>query len=177
MPFCSRIWRPSSSFVPERRTTSGSFMRRLSRAWTRPRATSSPRVMPPNTLIRTPLTFGFIRITARAFSTTSALAPPPMSQKLAALPPARCTRSSVPMQRPAPLPMIPMSRDDQGVDLGGHGVPLGNGTVQLADQGDQRPPVLAQAGVPDELVQLEVQRPSPRVRVEAGDRVRGFLRR
>src|SRR5207302_10972076 len=61
MPFSSRMARPSSSLVPESRTTSGSFMPRWSRAVTRPRATSSPRVMPPNTLISTPRTFGFER--------------------------------------------------------------------------------------------------------------------
>ena len=109
MPFCFRISRPSSSRVPLIRTTSGSFMFRLFRAVTTPLATSSPRVIPPKTLIRTPFTLGFIRITARAFSTTSALAPPPMSQKFAGLPPARWTRSSVPMHSPAPLPMMPMS--------------------------------------------------------------------
>src|SRR5438309_7303766 len=109
MPFRFRMSRPSSSLVPLRRTTSGSFIFRLSRAVMMPLATSSPRVIPPNTLITTPLTFGFMRITASAFSTTSALAPPPMSQKFAGLPPARWTRSSVLMHRPAPLPMIPMS--------------------------------------------------------------------
>src|SRR5438309_929974 len=109
MPFCRRMARPSSSRVPLKRTTSGSFICSRSRAVTMPLATSSPRVMPPKTLIRTPLTRGFMRITASAFSTTSAFAPPPMSQKLAARPPARCTRSSVLMQSPAPLPMMPMS--------------------------------------------------------------------
>src|SRR5437660_151664 len=109
MPFCRRMARPSSSRVPLKRTTSGSFICSRSRAVTMPLATSSPRVMPPKTLIRTPLTRGFMRMTASAFSTTSAFAPPPMSQKLAARPPARCTRSSVLMHRPAPLPMMPMS--------------------------------------------------------------------
>src|SRR5581483_8945756 len=109
MPCCWRIARPSSSWVPLMRTTRGSFIFRLSRAVTRPFATSSPRVMPPNTFISTPLTFGFMRMTASAFSTTSAFAPPPMSQKFAALPPARWTRSRVLMHRPAPLPMMPMS--------------------------------------------------------------------
>src|SRR5262249_46977904 len=89
MPFSFRMARPSSSLVPERRTTSGRVILRLSRACTRPLATSSPRVMPPKTLISTPRTLGFIRITVSAFSTTSARAPPPMSQKLAARPPPR----------------------------------------------------------------------------------------
>src|SRR4029077_7892279 len=66
MPFLCRISRPSSMRVPLRRTTRGSFIFRLSRAVTMPLATSSPRVMPPKTLIRTPFTFGFIRITASA---------------------------------------------------------------------------------------------------------------
>src|SRR6202011_2588744 len=109
MPFCRKMARPSSSRVPLRRTTSGSFIWSRSRAVTMHLATSSPRVMPPKTLSSTPLTRGFMRMTASAFSTTSAFAPPPMSQKLAARPPARCTRSSVLMQRPAPLPMMPIS--------------------------------------------------------------------
>src|SRR5262249_60412422 len=52
MPLSFKIARPSSSLVPDNRTTSGRVMRRLSRACTRPLATSSPRVMPPKTLIR-----------------------------------------------------------------------------------------------------------------------------
>src|SRR5207249_3924003 len=109
IPFSFRILRPSSSRVPLMRTTRGSLIFRLSRAVTTPFATSSPLVMPPKTLISTPFTLGFMRMTASAFSTTSALAPPPMSQKFAGFPPARWTRSRVPMHRPAPLPMIPMS--------------------------------------------------------------------
>src|SRR5712691_10516312 len=109
MPAWRRIARPSSSRVPLRRTTSGSFICNRSRAVTMPFATSSPRVMPPKTLISTPLTRGFMRMTERAFSTVSAFAPPPMSQKLAAFPPALWTRSSVLMHSPAPLPMMPIS--------------------------------------------------------------------
>src|ERR1700682_6178890 len=65
IPFSFRILRPSSSRVPLRRTTNGSCIFKLSRADTSPLATSSPRVMPPKTFIRTPFTRGFIKITAR----------------------------------------------------------------------------------------------------------------
>ena len=46
-------------------------------------------------------------MTSSAAAMTSALAPPPMSRKLAALPPTWFTTSSVLMARPAPLAMMP----------------------------------------------------------------------
>src|SRR5260221_265154 len=61
IPFSRRIALPSASLVPESRTTRGSFMARFRRACSTLRSTSSARVIPPKTLIRTPLTFGFMR--------------------------------------------------------------------------------------------------------------------
>src|SRR5208283_1386411 len=53
MPAAERSCRPSASFVPIRRITSGTGMPSFSRAIRIPRAMSSQRVMPPNMLIRT----------------------------------------------------------------------------------------------------------------------------
>ncbi len=78
------------------------------RASIRPRATSSPRVMPPKMLTRMAFTFGSARMRRIASATLSARAPPPMSRKLAGSPPARLTRSIVVMARPAPLTMQPI---------------------------------------------------------------------
>ena len=72
-----------------------------------PLATSSPRVIPPKMLTRMAPTFSSLATTSRAAAMTSALAPPPMSRKLAADPPAWLTTSRVAMTSPAPLPMIP----------------------------------------------------------------------
>ena len=52
-----------------------------------PLATSSPLVMPPKMLMKIDFTFGSLLMTSRAPAITSALAPPPMSRKLAGLPP------------------------------------------------------------------------------------------
>ena len=73
-----------------------------------PRATSSPRVMPPKMLTRMASTLGSPRMIRIAVATLSARAPPPMSRKLAGSPPARLTRSIVVIARPAPLTMQPM---------------------------------------------------------------------
>ena len=50
-----------------------------------PLATSSPRVMPPKMLMKIDRTFSSLLMTSRAPAITSALAPPPMSRKLAGL--------------------------------------------------------------------------------------------
>ena len=50
-----------------------------------PLATSSPRVMPPKMLMKIDFTRGSLLMTSRAPAMTSALAPPPMSRKLAGL--------------------------------------------------------------------------------------------
>ena len=50
-----------------------------------PLATSSPWVMPPKMLMKIDFTFGSLLMTSSAPAMTSALAPPPMSRKLAGL--------------------------------------------------------------------------------------------
>ena len=77
-----------------------------------PLATASQEVMPPKTLTKTLLTCGSDRMMCRPLAMTSALAPPPMSRKLAGFwppnsSPAYATTSRVLMTRPAPLPMMP----------------------------------------------------------------------
>src|SRR2546423_261837 len=107
IPASWRSRRPSSSRVPVIRTTSGRVRRRSRVGSMMPCATSSPRVMPPKMLIRMPLTWGSLANSSRALCTTSAFAPPPISRKLAARPPSRCTRSNVFITSPAPLPITP----------------------------------------------------------------------
>src|SRR6266508_6592171 len=101
--------RPSSALVPSRRTTSGTvtLSPSRSRASRTPWATRSPRVMPPKMLTRTLRTLASERMTSSPAAMVSADAPPPMSRKLAALPPTWATTSRVDMTRPAPLPMMP----------------------------------------------------------------------
>src|SRR5687768_9041886 len=109
MRFASaRIGFASSELVPTMRTTMGTSRVRRERASTMPRATSSPRVMPPKMLIRIAFTFGSSRMILKAAATRSALAPPPMSRKFAGSPPASLTRSMVVMASPAPLTMQPI---------------------------------------------------------------------
>ena len=97
-----RRWCPRSARPSARRATG------WPRASIRPRATSSPRVMPPKMLTRIASTFGSARISRIAAATLSARAPPPMSRKLAGSPPARLTRSIVVIASPAPLTMQPI---------------------------------------------------------------------
>ena len=59
-----------------------------------PLATSSPLVMPPKMLMKIDRTFGSLLMTSSAPAITSALAPPPMSRKLAGLPPTWLTMST-----------------------------------------------------------------------------------
>src|SRR3954452_408365 len=103
----ARIRRPSSSLVPSRRTKNGTCTSTRSNASTRPRATSSQRVMPPKMLNSTAVTFSSERITSTASTIASAFEPPPASRKFAGRPPAWATTSSVDMTRPAPLPRMP----------------------------------------------------------------------
>jgi hypothetical protein len=77
------------------------------RASRTPLATSSTRVMPPKMLTKMERTAGSELMTSRAAAMTSALAPPPMSKKLAAEPPHWLTTSSVLMASPAPLAIMP----------------------------------------------------------------------
>ncbi len=65
--------------------------------------------MPPNTLMRIALTPLSMRMSSKAFWTTSALAPPPMSRKFAASPPSALIASIVAITRPAPFPITPIS--------------------------------------------------------------------
>ena len=76
-----------------------------------PLATSSHRVMPPKMFTKIDRTAGSVLMTSRAAAMTSALAPPPMSRKFAAVPPAWVTTSSVLMASPAPLAMMPTDPD------------------------------------------------------------------
>ena len=99
--------RPSSALVPSRRMTMGASMATRLSASTMPLATSSPRVMPPKMLMKIDFTRGSLLMTSSAPAMTSALAPPPMSRKLAASPPTWLTTSSVLMASPAPLAMMP----------------------------------------------------------------------
>ncbi len=101
--------RPSFSLVPTNRTTTGRSRFTLSIALRRPCATSSQRVIPPNTLMRIALTPLSMRISSKAFWTTSALAPPPISRKFAASPPSALIASIVAITRPAPFPITPIS--------------------------------------------------------------------
>src|SRR4051794_7851293 len=110
LPASARIFRPSSAFVPSRRTTIGYCdMSRRSSASRIPRATSSQRVMPPKMLKKIDLTCGSRVITSSASTTPCALPPPPRSQKFAGRPPTCATTSTVDMESPAPLPQMPTS--------------------------------------------------------------------
>src|SRR5581483_2171741 len=82
-----RISLPCSALVPSRRMTIGGRMSTVSSACTMPLATSSPRVMPPQMLMKIACTFSSVLMTSRALAMTSALAPPPISRKLAGEPP------------------------------------------------------------------------------------------
>ena len=73
-----------------------------------PLAISSQRVIPPKMLKRIALTLASEVITSSASTIASAFEPPPASRKLAGLPPAWATTSSVDMHSPAPLPRMPM---------------------------------------------------------------------
>ena len=75
----------SAALVPTIRTTIGTSRSCWARASIRPRATSSPRVMPPKMFTRIALTLVSSRIRRIAAATRSALAPPPMSRKFARL--------------------------------------------------------------------------------------------
>src|SRR5580704_5423076 len=101
-------WRPSTSLVPSSRTTNGTVGLIFLNASISPRATSSPRVMPPKMMNSTALTLGFDRITSTALVIASAFEPPPASRKFAGEPPASATTSSVDITSPAPLPRMPM---------------------------------------------------------------------
>ena len=106
---CERISLPSSAFVPTRRTTMGISVLTSFKAARIPRATSSPRVIPPNMLNKTALTFASESMIRRAAETFSEPAPPPMSRKLAGSPPFNLIISMVAIARPAPFTIQPMN--------------------------------------------------------------------
>src|SRR5947208_4957270 len=108
-PASARSSRPSSACVPSRRTTIGCRIPICSSAARIPRATSSPRVIPPKMLKKIERTCGSAAITSSASMTPCASPPPPRSQKFAGRPPASAITSSVDITRPAPLPRIPTS--------------------------------------------------------------------
>ena len=111
-PESARIFRPSSSFVPFIRTTSGTLMRVSRAAATIPFAIVSQRMMPPKMLTRMPFTFGLRSMILNASVTFSAVAPPPTSRKFAGSAPNSLIVSIVAIASPAPLtrqPMLPSS--------------------------------------------------------------------
>ncbi len=111
--------RPASTFVPSRRTTSGTlkpiepsgFLNFVA-ALMMPCAITSHRMMPPKMLTSTPLTLGSDRMIPKASVTASSVAPPPTSRKFAGSPPCSLMMSIVAIARPAPFtrhPMFPSS--------------------------------------------------------------------
>ena len=106
-PELLRIAFPSSTFVPSRRTTTGTLMPISLTAFTTPVAMMSHRMMPPKMLMRTAFTFASDRMIRIAFLTCSSFAPPPTSRKFAGLPPAYWMMSIVAIARPAPFTMQP----------------------------------------------------------------------
>src|SRR5262249_2287874 len=83
MPESARIFRPSSTLVPSRRATTGTWTPTWRTASTTPFASTSTRRMPPKMLISTALTLRSDTRMRNAAATCSALAPPPTSRKLA----------------------------------------------------------------------------------------------
>src|SRR5512139_2264980 len=111
-PDSARIFLPSSTLVPSRRTTSGTPKLTSRAAATTPSAITSHFMMPPKMLTRMARRFGFFSISLNASVTFSLLAPPPTSRKLAGMPPYSLMMSMVAMARPAPFtrqPMLPSS--------------------------------------------------------------------
>jgi hypothetical protein len=86
-PLSFRIFLPSSTLVPSRRTTSGTLSPRSRVAATTPWAMTSHFMMPPKMFTKMPFTCGLFRIMVNAFFTCSSLAPPPTSRKFAGSPP------------------------------------------------------------------------------------------
>ncbi|EDP66521.1 malate dehydrogenase [alpha proteobacterium BAL199] len=107
-PESARICLPSSTFVPSRRTTSGTCRLTSRAAATTPSAITSQRMIPPKMLTRMPSTFLSDRMILNAAVTRSLVAPPPTSRKFAGSPPTSLMMSMVAMARPAPLTMQPM---------------------------------------------------------------------
>ena len=86
-PDSARIFLPSSTLVPSRRTTSGTLSETWRAAWTTPLAIVSHFMMPPKMFTRIAFSPGFFSMILKASVTFSAVAPPPTSRKFAGLPP------------------------------------------------------------------------------------------
>ncbi|EGE56097.1 malate dehydrogenase [Rhizobium etli CNPAF512] len=82
-PDSFRIFLPSSTLVPSRRTTSGTLRPTSLTAAMTPSAMTSHFMMPPKMLTRMPSTLGSAVMILKAAATFSLPAPPPTSQKLA----------------------------------------------------------------------------------------------
>ena len=90
-------------------TTTGTLTPTSLTAPITPSAIMSQRTIPPKILMKTALTAVSDRIILNASTTRSLVAPPPTSKKLAGWPPCSLTMSMVPIARPAPLTIQPMS--------------------------------------------------------------------
>src|SRR5690606_7227216 len=99
---------PASTFVPSRRTITGTLTPTSLTAAMMPSAIMSQRTMPPKMLTKIALTLSDDRISLNASVTRSLLAPPPTSRKLAGSPPSSLITSMVAIARPAPLTRQPM---------------------------------------------------------------------
>src|SRR6267143_1680577 len=86
-PESARIFFPSSTRLPSRRTTSGTFRLTAFEAFTSAVAMTSQRMMPPKMLTRIALSDGLRSMILNASVTFSVVAPPPTSRKFAGLPP------------------------------------------------------------------------------------------
>src|SRR6267378_3359879 len=86
-PESARIFFPSSTRLPSRRTTSGTFRLTAFEAFTRPSAITSHSMMPPKMFTRIALSDGLRSMILNASVTFSVVAPPPTSRKLAGAPP------------------------------------------------------------------------------------------
>jgi hypothetical protein len=110
-PLSLKILRPSSTFVPSRRTTSGTLRPISFAAATTPFAITSHFMMPPKMLTKIAFTLGLFRIIEKALVTCSWLAPPPTSRKFAGATPCFSPKtlmmSIVDMARPAPFTRQP----------------------------------------------------------------------
>ena len=95
------------SLVPRSRTTTGTFLIPSSLyASTIPSAIMSQRVSPPKILIKTTTTRGSFSMMLSEVLTVSGVALPPVSRKLAHIPPRSAIASLVFMARPAPLTFL-----------------------------------------------------------------------
>src|SRR5450432_488437 len=82
-PLSPRILRPSSTLVPSRRTTRGTWRPSSLAAAMTPSAMTSHFMMPPKMLTKIAFTLGLRKIILKALVTCSWLAPPPTSRKFA----------------------------------------------------------------------------------------------